>query len=160
MANRELRKLERDAKAATAAGLAGFALAVIGLWAVPEDRSVAIQFAVCGGFVAAIFSPVVGVAGASARSLNHASLIGACIVGIPVAFLNFLFRRAIGDSVWLFAAFCSLGSILAQVGAVAAATATTENRPSPMRQFTIRQSLAFFIPVAIYFGYVTHFTRK
>ena len=173
MSDDSLYKFERNGKAIMAAGISGLVLGGIGICAVSEKNLNAIPGFVCGGFAATSIGAILGLAGASTRSLNRASLAGACIAGIGgivVAVLLILspkpslsprnLPQELWQGTWLVAAAASFGSILAQVGALAGATTTTSDIPSPTRQFTLRQLLAFFIPVAIYFGYVSMMMRK
>jgi hypothetical protein len=154
-----LSKFERNGKAAMAAGLAALVLAGIGFWATAND----IGGAVCIGSSAAMLGSVVGVLGASARSLNRASFIGAGIAGLFVAFpveLSGSLLEPVSERLWFFAAVCSLGSILAQIGAVVGGAPANWDERARSMQFTLRQLLAFFIPIAIYFGYVSAHMRK
>jgi hypothetical protein len=157
----ELRKFKRDGKAAVVATVAGLVLAAIGLSAMRGNCDRTIQGALCVWVCVAVglVSPVIGVAGASVRSLNRASFAGAIVVGLPSALLVIFFRPAIFEGLWLWAASCSFGSILAQVGALAGGTLADRNVSPQSKQFTLRQTLAFFIPVAIFLGYVTHFPK-
>ncbi len=165
MRDDDLRKFERNGKAAMAAGLAALVLLGIGFWAEVGRKDIlsGIGGALCGAGPAAVLGSVIGVVGASARSLNRASLIGAGVLGLFVAFPILLYSgllQPVFDRVWLFAALCSLGSILAQIGAVAGATTGSCDDGARPMQFTLRQLLAFFIPVAVYFGYVSAHMRK
>jgi hypothetical protein len=163
MRDDELREFERNVRAAIVAGLAGLLLGGIGLWAAANREDRALGGVLCGGFAAAIFGAAVGVAGASARSLGRAAVIGVGIAGLFVAFPMSLAGSLVEpriDRLWFFAALCSLGSILAQIGAVVGGTAATPEKPARMRQFTIRQLMALFIPVAVYFGYVSAHMRR
>jgi hypothetical protein len=163
MRDDELREFERNARAAIAAGFAGLLLGGIGLWAAASRQDRAMGGLLCGGLAAAIFGAAVGIAGASARSLSRAALIGAGIAGLFIAFPILLAGSLVepqADRLWFFAALCSLGSILAQIGLVVGGTPATRDRPARMRQFTIRQLMALAITVAVYFGYVSGHLRK
>jgi hypothetical protein len=160
MPNDDLRKFARDGKAAVAAGLAGLLLVGVAVWSVAAGRAEVIEGAVCGGICVALFCSSLGVLGTSLRSLNRASLAGAIIIGVPAAILILLFWREIDRGIWLFAAACSFGSIIAQIGAWAGGSLADRNVSPQRKQFTLRQMLAFFIPVAIFLGYVTHFHRR
>jgi hypothetical protein len=170
MNNDELRKFERRANAAMTAGLTALVLGGGGLGFMTSG----LPGLVCVGCMVAVLGVIVGAAGTSARSLNWASFVGAAIFGIPVAVVILvsaivsLYSSSlsgsllvdIGESVWFLAAICSLGSVIAQVGAIAGGSTANINSPSQTRQFSLRQLLAFFIPVAVYFGYVSAHMRK
>jgi hypothetical protein len=160
MRNPELRKIARDAKAAVAAGLAGFVLAGIAVWTAAADREAVIGGAICAGLGAVLFSSVIGVIGASVCSLRRAGFAGAIIFGLPATILIPLFPLAVREAIWLWAALCSFGSILAQVGALAGGNLAERSNSPERKQFTLLQMLAFFIPVAIFLGYVTHFKTQ
>ena len=163
MRNKELRKFKRDGKSAIAATLAGLVLAGIGLWTVAKNRQAPLEDSACLTILvmwAMLLSPVIGILGASVYSLNRASLVGAFIVGLPATIPAFLFPRGVGHQVWFLAACFSFGSILGQVGALAGG-ALAEREVSPQRkQFSLSQMLAFFIPVAIFLGFVTQFPKR
>ena len=64
------------------------------------------------------------------------------------------------ERLWFMAALASLGSTLAQIGFVVGGSAVKRDEPSQIGQFTLKQLLVFFIPVAIYFGYLSgHFSK-
>jgi hypothetical protein len=164
MSNDDLRKFERNGRAALAAGLVALLLVGIGVWANVDKKDVAkaLGGAMCAAIPVAGFGAAIGVVGVHARSLNRASLIGVGIFGLLA--LPILPARDLVPSVagrlWLFIALCSLGSILSQIGAVAGGAPTDAGDSSWKMQFTLGQVLAFFIPVAIYFGYVSAQMRK
>jgi hypothetical protein len=160
MAWNELKKLKRDGKAAIAATVAGFLLAGTGLWTVAKSHEVVVSGLICVGMCVVLLGPVLGVAGASMYSLNRAGLVGAIMVGLPVVLLILLFWQEIHEGVWLLAASCSFGSVLAQVGALAGGSLAERNASPQRKQFTLGQMLVFFIPVAIFLGYVTHFPKR
>jgi hypothetical protein len=64
------------------------------------------------------------------------------------------------DWLWRVAGLASLGSVICQVGAVASGTAACGTRQPEKIQFTVQQFLMFFIPVAIYFGYLRTLMQK
>ena len=91
---------------------------------------------------------------------NAAAVAGAFIVGLLTAIPLLLFQFGIGEKIWLLAAASSFGSILAQVGAWAGGS-LAEGKESPQaRQFTLRQIMVFFIPVAVFLGYVSGHLQK
>ena len=159
VSDNRLYKFKRNGKAAIAGGLAALALMGIACWgkADVKDLKLAVAGAVCAGLPVMLLGAVVGVVGASVGSLNHASLIGAAALGLFVGFPVLL--RLDVDGVWLLVAICSFGSILAQAGAVAGGTARGDEA-AQRTQFTLGHLLAFFIPVALYLGYVSGHMRK
>jgi hypothetical protein len=158
MPNRELRKLWRDIRAAVAAVLVSVALFGIGFWAAAGGNPDARTPIASGGLCVTLLSPLIGVMGAEVRSLNRAGVIGAGLVGLPAAVVLLAIRENIGESLWAFAAFCSFGSVIAQVGAASAAT--SEDSSSRKGQFTLRQLMFFFLPVALFLGYIVHFSNR
>ncbi len=159
-----LYKFKRNGKAAIAGGLAALALVDVACWdkADVKDIKLAVLGAVCPALPVLVLGAVVGVVGASVGSFNYAGLIGAATLGLFVGFPVVLYRdllRLGADDVWLLVAICSFGSILAQAGAVAGGTARGDEAPR-RTQFTLGHLLAFFIPVALYFGYVSGHMRK
>jgi hypothetical protein len=175
MSDGERHRTGRVIKAAVAAGLIG-----VVLWSawvcVPSDYVAkdSLYELVSTALLAALCGAILGVAGASTDSFRNAGLVGAgimAVVGLPLvaasilphppslvphSLLNLLWESL--EGAWLLAAVCSFGSVVAQVGAVAGGT--RRNDLSRLGQFTLRQLLAFFIPVAIYLGYVGAHTRK
>jgi hypothetical protein len=160
MANRELRKFGRDLRAAMAAEVAGLLLAGVVVWSVIENRGVVTPRSIGWAMCVTLLSPVLGVVGTSVRSLDRASLTGAMIVGLPVAILLLLLRLGIREKIWLLAAASSFGSILAQVGAWAGGSLAEGTESPQAKQFTLRQIMVFFIPVAVFLGYVSGHVQK
>jgi hypothetical protein len=101
---------------------------------------------------------VVGLSGAAARTPLRAGFVGVCVFGLPT--LVWYWHDPVQVYVWRLAGVASLGSILCQVGAVASGTAACGANQKKKIQFTVQQFLMFFIPVAIYFGYVSTLMRK
>ena len=176
MSDDGLYKFERNGKAALTAGLAAVALVVIsiaGIGGVASvfDKDASLCLCVCPLFWTVFGSPFMGVAGASARSLKRAGIVGAAIGGFPTAFLLLLFLAeslfvrgeslfligkslpVLGAGAWLLALFLSLGSIIAQVGFLAGATAkVNDDEPLRLIQLTLRDFSPFFISLTIYFA--------
>ncbi len=157
----------RSQRAMLAGGLAAFLLASIGFWVALgafADHDI-IMGSVYVGLFAAVLGAIVGLGGSTTRSLTRAGLSGASTialaVGLPLV-LGAHYSISVGEGVWLLAAACSFGSICAQVGAVASGKASlnrksTQEEPLKPMRFSLLQLLVFFIPVAIFFGYASHF---
>ncbi len=176
MRDDEVRRFEWRGNAGMTGAIVAFVLGGIGtgeLW--PPGF-------LCVGLVVAILGAIAGSRGASARTLAQASLIGGWVFGFPATLVVVLFdlkyvdlehfafheylvhhyphyQYEVVQQVWFLIAFSSLGIICAFTGRIVAGDAGTDE-PSTARQFTLRQLMAFFIPVAIYLGYVTaHWPR-
>ncbi len=147
-------------RAGFAGALAGVVLGAIGLWAAePENAPAGRLPALAAGAFAGVFPGyIVGMIGTAARTPNRASLVGACLVGLPALLWNC--REPTINHLEQVVGFAALGSIVCQVGAVASGTAACGTRQPEKIQFTTKQLLMFFIPVAIYFGYVSTLMRK
>lgn len=159
MQRHELHKLARDARAGLAAGFTGYILAGVGVWTATGSRREVIGPALGAATSVAVISMAIGVAGATVRAVKQAGILGAAMLGLPAGIAIPLFPLGIREGIWLWAAICSFGSITAQVGAVAGGSLADRNVSPQRRQFTLGQMLAFFVPVAIFFGYVTHFPK-
>lgn len=152
-----------NAKGVLAAAIATPLLASIGFLLVAPNMMSALSGMICIGAAAAILGSAVGVISASTRSLARASLIGAGAFGLLVAFPVLLagsLLAPMAERIWFFITVCALGSIVAQVAAAVGGTANKQSASPRAGQFTLRQLLAFFIPVAIYFGYIGTHVRK
>jgi hypothetical protein len=165
----EVRRLERSGNAAMTAGLAALVLGGLGfgvVWGIPGT--------VCVGCMIGVLGAIVGVLSASAKSLSRASLAGAAVFGLPAAFVIVLLDISSYDAkypfdqllyltaqqVWFLVAFSSLGSIIAHVGRSVGGRSAGAGGWSSARQFTLKQLMALFIPVALYLGYITsHWPR-
>jgi hypothetical protein len=156
----EWRESKWIGKAMFAGGIAGFVLGCIGYLATRQ------RYAAMGdseGLIAdavgtAILGSIVGMIGAAARTPNRASLVGACLFGFPIFVCSY--QSPTVDRLWQLAGLASLGSVLCQVGAVAGGTAASGEKQPYKIQFTIMQSLMFFIPFAVYFGYLRTLMQK
>ena len=162
MTDDERRESRWIGMAGFAGGLAGLVLGVIGLWAARQREALTggPDGLIAGAIGAAILGYTVGMIGAAARTPNRAGLVGACVVGLPTLLWCSTQHELIEAQLWRFAGFASLGSILCQVGAVASGTAACGTKQPEKIQFTVRQFLMFFIPVAIYFGYLSTLMRQ
>lgn len=160
MQSQELRKFARDVRAALAAAVSGFVLAGAGVWAAVSGHEAAIGGAICAGVCGAVVGSTIGVIGASVFSLNRASFAGAVILGLPAAVLIPIFPLKVHEMIWLWAALSSFGSVVAQTGAIAAGNLADRSTAPQRRQFSLRQMLAIFIPVAIFLGYLSHFAQR
>jgi hypothetical protein len=148
--------------AVLAAGSAGCVLGGIGFFVLAKARGPIDISDVRGVFGCAlgvaIPSGIIGMIGAAARTANRAGLVGAFLIGLPLFVCNY--QEPTLDHLWQLAGFAALGSILCQVGAVASGTAACGEKQIKKIQFTVQQFLMFFIPVAIYFGYLRTLMRK
>jgi hypothetical protein len=161
MTDDERREARWIGRAQFAAGLVGAMLSGIGFWAAGQrDVPKAGVEALFAGVLVGVFPGyVIGMIGAAARTPGRASLVGACLVGLPMLLWG-EYREPISVQLWRIAGFAALGSILCQVGAVASGTAACGTKQPEKIQFTVRQFLVFFIPVAIYFGYLRTLMQK
>lgn len=150
---REARWIDR---AILAGGLAAFVLGGMGFLALARvEGSLGIsdiRGVVGCALAVAIPGGVIGMIGAAARTPSRAGLVGACLVGLPIIVCSY--QEPTVAHLWELAGFAALGSVLCQVGAVASGTAACGTRRPERIQFTVGQFLMFFIPVAIYFGYL------
>jgi hypothetical protein len=160
MTDDERRESRWIGRAGFAGGLAGLALGVIGLWAASQHDPLMGRPDIANAIGTAILGYTIGMIGAAARTPNRANFVGACVVGLPTLLWCSNQLEPIAAQLWRFAGLASLGSILCQVGAVASGTAACGTRQPEKIQFTVRQFLMFFIPVAIYFGYLSTLMRK
>lgn len=147
-------------RAGFAGALAGVVLGAIGLWAAEPENAPAgrLPALAAGAFIGVFPGYVVGMIGAAARTPNRAGLVGACLVGLPA--LLWTCKEPTGSHLDQMVGLAALGSIVCQVGAVASGTAACGAKRPEKIQFTVRQLLTFFIPVAVYFGYVSTLMRK
>ncbi|MFZ1936798.1 MAG: hypothetical protein WCB27_00910 [Thermoguttaceae bacterium] len=159
----ERRECKWIGKAGFAGGLATFVLGGIGFFVLARVKGPTelsdLRAVVGSALAAAIPGSVIGMIGTAARTPGRASLVGACLVGLPMLLWG-EYREPISAQLWRIAGFAALGSILCQVGAVASGTAACGTRQPEKIQFTVRQFLMFFIPVAIYFGYLRTLMQK
>lgn len=166
----DLTKFERIGKAAMAGGLTAFVLAEIWLGAIAsrafageKDHAAIVVVLACMGIPAMAVGAIIGIIGGGVCSFNRARLIGAVIFGLltgPYVVFSSDPAWPVVDRVWLFAALCSCGSIIAQLGDVASRTTPRAEEDSRPMQFTLMDVLAFFIPVAIFLGFVSSYMRK
>jgi hypothetical protein len=141
-------------KAIVGGSLAAFVLGGMGFLALAKVRGHVsdIRGVVGCALAAAIPGGIMGMIGAAARTPGRASLVGACLVGLPILVCNY--QQPTVVHLWELAGFAALGSVLCQVGAVASGTAACGTKQPERIQFTVKQFLMFFIPAAIYFGYL------
>jgi hypothetical protein len=157
MSDNEPRGCMQTIVAMIAAGGVGFILG----WsaAMPAGINAAIMSGGDGG----AYGLFLGWIGVSSRTLGRANLAGSLYCGIFGGLIALLASDpsfGIGNRLWLLAGLSSFGSICAQVGAIVGGRATASDKSSTTMRFTLRQFLAFFIPVAVYFGFVTaHFHK-
>jgi hypothetical protein len=156
MGDDEQREIRWIGRAGTASGCVGLALAWLGLWAAGDG---VLPMNVLGAIFLWGAGSLVGWIGAAARSPGRASVIGTIAVGLPAVFLVSPSQWVLQQA-WLVAGFAATGSILAQVGAVASGTAACGHERPHRIQFTMRQILIFFIPVAVYCGCLHALMRK
>jgi hypothetical protein len=153
----EAREIGRGRRAAVVAGLVAVGLGFGACLAAGKGSLNAVWAALCAAPFTAIFGVIAGAAGASKKTLDRAGLFGAAALGalsvIPAAADNSPLPL---DRVWFVAFACAVGSICAQAAWMVGGLAPSDpSRPKP-GQFTLRQLLAFFIPVAIYLGYIRY----
>ena len=145
-----------------AGGFAGFVLAGIGFYVSVAAKSQVdrpdVAQVVGFALAAALPSGVIGMIGAAAQTPRLASLVGAGLVGLPLLVCNC--DALTVDRIWHVIGLSASGSILCQVGAVASGTAACGADQKKKIQFTVQQFLLFFIPVAIYFGYLRTLMHK
>jgi hypothetical protein len=108
----------------------------------------------------------IGLMGIWMTSAGRACLAGAamsCIWTVTFAFQWGILGK-FGERIWFIAAIASVAGLCAEISCVIAGPwvphklRTTES-PPPL-QFSILQMLWIFIPVAVYFGYVSHVLNR